>query len=125
MNGATIHPEMWLDSHLSRKIAKWIREDLGVPCRHISDIGRREEGDVEFFHAARAAGVILITKDDDLPRLLRELGPPPKIIWLTCGNTSNTVLRRLFATRLNAALDTLAGAESLVQLDLPPDWARR
>ena len=32
----------------------------------------------------------MITKDRDFVELLGRLGPPPKIIWITCGNTSNT-----------------------------------
>ena len=39
--------------------------------------------------AARNAQAIIVTKDIDFLRLLERHGPPPQILWLTCGNTSN------------------------------------
>jgi predicted nuclease of predicted toxin-antitoxin system len=36
-----------------------------------------------------------MTKDSDFVDLVERLGPPPQIIWLTCGNTSNLRLREI------------------------------
>jgi hypothetical protein len=30
-----------------------------------------------------------MTKDRDFVEMLQRLGPPPKVAWVTCGNTSN------------------------------------
>ena len=62
-----------------------------------------------------------MTKDVDFVRLLEDLGPPPQIIWITCGNTSNAHLRQLLRTALPRALEMLSEGESLVELsDLRP-----
>ena len=55
----------------------------------IRDLDLREAEDPDIFYKAREADAIVITKDRDFVELLGRLGPPPKIIWITCGNTSN------------------------------------
>jgi predicted nuclease of predicted toxin-antitoxin system len=57
-----------------------------------------------------------MTKDGDFSLLLDRYGPPPQIIWLTCGNTSNTNLKRILTSTLQQALDLLANGEKLVQI---------
>jgi predicted nuclease of predicted toxin-antitoxin system len=55
-------------------------------------------------------------KDADFVRLLEELGPPPQIIWITCGNTSNTHLRGLLRSALPRALEMLSSGETMVEI---------
>jgi predicted nuclease of predicted toxin-antitoxin system len=57
-----------------------------------------------------------MTKDGDFSLLLDRYGPPPQIIWLTCGNTSNTNLKRILTNTLQQALDLLANGEKLVEI---------
>ena len=40
----------------------------------------------------RQGNVIVLTKDSDFVQLLERRGPPPQVVWLTCGNTSNLAL---------------------------------
>lgn len=53
------------------------------------------------------------TKDSDFVQLLDRHGPPPKIIWLTCGNTSNQRMREIFGKYLPQAV-ALLGTSDLV-----------
>jgi predicted nuclease of predicted toxin-antitoxin system len=48
--------------------------------------------------------------------LLDRFGAPPKIIWLTCGNTSNERLKQIFTTHLSAALEILAKGDNFVEI---------
>jgi predicted nuclease of predicted toxin-antitoxin system len=43
-------------------------------------------------------------------------GPPPTIIWLTCGNTSNTRLREVLTPRLARAPQLIEQGDSLVEI---------
>ncbi|MFH0908437.1 MAG: DUF5615 family PIN-like protein [bacterium] len=52
----------------------------------------------------------------DFPHLLSQHGSPPKVIWLTCGNTSNAKLREILSKSLPQALTFLQGTESLVEI---------
>jgi predicted nuclease of predicted toxin-antitoxin system len=57
-----------------------------------------------------------VSKDADFVRLLGDLGPPPQIIWITCGNTSNAYLKRILSSRLASVLDFLQIGEGIVEV---------
>ncbi|MHC0064977.1 DUF5615 family PIN-like protein [Nostoc sp. UIC 10890] len=78
---------IWVDAHLSPAIATWISNTFGITALALRDVGLRDAEDLEIFEAAKAQGVILITKDSDFVDLVERLGTPPQIIWLTCENT--------------------------------------
>jgi predicted nuclease of predicted toxin-antitoxin system len=110
---------IWLDAHLSPAIAAWISMQYAVPAVALRDLGLRDATDPEIFFAARAADVIVMTKDNDFVRLLDNYGPPPKVIWLTCGNTSNARLKEILTATLERALDLLKAGERLVEINSP------
>ena len=68
------------------------------------------------FKAARTAGVVVMSKDEDFRLLAERLGPPPQILWITCGNTSNARLREILTKSLPAAIDLLRRGEPLVEI---------
>ncbi len=49
-------------------------------------------------------------------RLVGRLGPPPSVIWVTRGNTSNARLREVLRTSLPSALRLIEGGEALVEV---------
>ena len=110
---------VWLDAQLSPALAPWIASALGIPCQAVRDLGLRNASDRQIFQAARAAGAIVLTKDSDFVVLQGQLGIPPKIIWLTCGNTSEAALQQVLAQHLPTALALLAGGEELVEIGQP------
>ncbi|MFT5466119.1 MAG: putative nuclease of putative toxin-antitoxin system [Verrucomicrobiales bacterium] len=71
---------IWLDAHLSPRIARWIREELGHDADALRDIGLRDAEDEEIFSRARDESVIVLTKDNDIVDLVRDHGPPPAVI---------------------------------------------
>jgi predicted nuclease of predicted toxin-antitoxin system len=79
-------------------------------------LGLRDAEDPEIFEAAKAQGVIFMTKDSDFVDLVDRLGSPPQIIWLTCGNTSNVRLREILSSVLPEALELLRSGEKLVEI---------
>ncbi len=82
----------------------------------LRDIGLRDAEDFEIFEAAKAQGAIVMTKDRDFVDLVDRYGVPPQIIWLTCGNTSNTRLREILSATLPDALELLRSGEMLVEI---------
>lgn len=107
---------IWLDAHLSPRVARWIRESLGHEAEAIRDVGLRDAEDETIFQAARAKGVILLTKDKDFADLVNRLGAPPTVIWLRCGNTSEARLKEIFSNHLLNALGFIAAGDSLVEI---------
>jgi predicted nuclease of predicted toxin-antitoxin system len=58
-----------------------------------------------------------MTKDSDFVLLLDRFGAPPKIIWLTCGNTSNASLKEILTKQLSQAIEFLERGEDLVEIN--------
>ena len=108
---------LWIDAHLSPLIAAWLTwtfaDVQAVPLR---DLDLRDAEDEEIFRAAKAAGAVVLTKDADFRHLLNQFGPPPQLLWLTCGNTSNEQLQELLRATLPAALELLAAGEPLIEI---------
>lgn len=107
---------IWVDAQLSPAIALWLRETLGLDASALRDIGLRDAEDEEIFEAARKDNAIVMTKDADFVALFDRLGPPPKIILLTCGNTSNNHLKIILGSTLTDALELLNSGEDIVEI---------
>ena len=109
---------IWLDAQLSPAIATWMVQsfDLEDVLAVQADLVLRVTMDREIFTQARAAGAVVMTKDRDFVALLDQLGPPPSVIWLTCGNTSNASLRRILSSALPRALELVRSGEPLVEI---------
>lgn len=75
--------------------------------------------DAEIFAKARIANAIALTKDSDFVHLLEQHGSAPKILWLTCGNTSEAALQQILSRHLSTALALLADGEDLVEIGSP------
>lgn len=56
---------IWIDAHLSPAIATWITNNFEVTAVALRDLGLRDAEDPEIFEAAKAQGVIFMTKDSD------------------------------------------------------------
>ena len=107
---------LWLDAQLPPQIASWIQQSLEINAIALRDIGLRDATDRAVFDAAKNANAVLISKDSDFVELVMRLGAPPKLIWLTCGNVSNTALQELFSAKLREAVQLLDGGETIVEL---------
>jgi predicted nuclease of predicted toxin-antitoxin system len=59
------------------------------------------------FAKAKSMNAIVMTKDNDFLNLLLKYKAPPKIIWLTCGNTSKKRLKEILSSYLSVALQML------------------
>ncbi len=107
---------VWLDAHLSPGIARWLSDTFDLAAVPVRELGLRGAEDEEIFFAARKAADVVITKDIDFITLLERHGSPPKIIWLTCGNTSDAALREILTAKFREALALLASGENLVEI---------
>jgi len=107
---------IWVDAQLSPAIAPWLAENFSVNAQALRDLGLREATDREIFAAARSAAAVVMTKDSDFVKLLEESGPPPQVVWLTCGNTSNARLKQTLTKALPRAIGLLESGEPLVEI---------
>ncbi|GMV22057.1 MAG: hypothetical protein AMXMBFR57_20060 [Acidimicrobiia bacterium] len=89
---------------------------FSVECVAVRDLGFARATDTEIFAAARIAAAVVMTKDSDFVDLVRRLGPPPQVVLVTCGNTSNVRLRELIPKAWPAIATMLEQGEPLVEL---------
>jgi predicted nuclease of predicted toxin-antitoxin system len=108
---------IWVDAQMSPAIAAWVSSNFDVSAVAIRDLGLRDAKDKEIFQAARRENAIVMTKDSDFVLLLDRLGPPPQVIWVTCGNTSNARLKEILTNTLPKALELLTSGEKLVEIN--------
>lgn len=107
---------IWVDAQMSPAIAAWISSNYAVNAVAIRDLGLRDAEDKEIFEAARQEKAVVMTKDSDFVLLLDRLGPPPQVIWVTSGNTSNARLKEVLTNTLPKAIDLLNSGEKLVEI---------
>lgn len=93
-----------------------MREELEHDAQALREIGLRDAEDGEIFERARAADAVVLTKDSDFVDLVFRLGSPPSVIWLRCGNTSESELKRILSNHLEEALDFISNGEALVEI---------
>src|ERR1043165_3683322 len=96
---------IWVDAQMSPAIATWISSNYAVSAVAIRDLGLLDAEDK----------AVVMTKDSDFVLLLDRLGPPPQVIWITSGNTSNARLKEVLTNTLSRALDLLNFGEKLVE----------
>jgi predicted nuclease of predicted toxin-antitoxin system len=107
---------IWIDAQLSPALAPWITATFEVPAVAVRDLQLRDATDHAIFFAAREANAIVLTKDADFALLLERLGPPPAVIWIRFGNTSNAYLKERLIQILPRAVQMIVSGEKMVQI---------
>jgi predicted nuclease of predicted toxin-antitoxin system len=51
---------IWVDTHLSPGLARWITTQFDHPAQPVRDLGLREAKDAAIFGAARQEGIIIL-----------------------------------------------------------------
>ena len=107
---------LWIDAQLSPSLASWITENFGVEAHTVRDLGLRDAKDRDIYLAARDMDAVIVTKDRDFLGLLGHFGQPPRVLWITCGNTSNARLKGVLQSVLPTALLLLEQGEPIVEI---------
>lgn len=107
---------VWLDVHLPPALIPWLKERFGVDAEAFRNVGWTREPDASIFSSLRKEGEVVMTKDSDFVALVETKGPPPQVIWLTSGNTSNKNLRRILEGTMEDAIELLRRGEPIVEI---------
>lgn len=108
---------IWIDAQLSPFIAKWINANFTeLNAVALRSIKLQDASDYDIFRQARKADVIVMSKDYDFVKLIELHGAPPKLIWITCGNTSNGRLCEILKNTLQQAIDLLNQQENIIEI---------
>lgn len=91
--------KVWVDANLSPAIAPWMTQEIGCNAWSAQRLGLLTATDRQIFEKAREEDAVILTKDGDFIDLVNRFGPPPRVVWLTCGNTTTARLRQIMATQ--------------------------
>ena len=86
--------KLLFDQNLSFKLCRQLN-DLFPDSRQVRLVGFEMADDSTIWRYAAANGFALVTLDADFAEMAALRGPPPKVIWLRCGNESTATVEFL------------------------------
>lgn len=108
--------KFWVDAQLPPVLAKWLSEQFHVEAFALRTLGLRDATDAVIFQAAQQTGIVMISKDSDFVEMISRYGPPPQLIWVTCGNVTNRQLQIVFNNTFPASLELLAAGQAMIEI---------
>jgi len=85
------------DQNLSLKLCSSLA-DLFPESSQARLLGLDQADDRRIWDHAGRHGFVLVTQDADFSDLALFLDPPPKVVWLRCGNKPTAYVENSFAT---------------------------
>lgn len=108
--------KFWVDAQLPPLLAAWLAAQFDVEAFSLRALGLRDAADAAIFLAAQQQGIVIISKDSDFVELVSRYGPPPQLIWVTCGNVTNRQLQIVFNKTFAESLEWLAAGQVIVEI---------
>lgn len=93
--------KLLFDQQLSFRLCARL-DDLFPDSTQVHRLAMDEADDREIWEYAAANGYIVVTLDADFADYAAVWGPPPKVIWLRCGNASVSVMEALLRRHAEA-----------------------
>lgn len=86
--------KLLFDQNLSFKLCLRLK-DLFPNSQQVRLLGMSDAADHDIWTHCGANGFIVVTQDSDFADLAAVLGPPPKVLWLRCGNQPTSIVEQL------------------------------
>lgn len=88
----------------------------GHDAAAVRDVGLREASDREIWAHCVQTGQVIVSKDDDFARRVRDTTTGPSVVWLRVGNSSKRALEAWFLPLLPAIVEQLTAGERLIEV---------
>src|SRR3989449_11582032 len=93
--------KLLFDQNLSFKLCRRLA-DIFPNSNQIRLLGMEEANDRIIWEYAKANDFILVSQDVDFADMATLYGPPPKVIWLRCGNQPTKTIKQLLRDHADA-----------------------
>ncbi len=93
--------KLLFDQNLSFKLCRELT-DLFPGSVQVRLVGLADATDRAVWAYAKANGFTLVSLDSDFAEMAALLGPPPKVVWLRCGNQPTAVVETLLRSHAAA-----------------------
>lgn len=102
--------KLLFDQNLSFKLCQRLA-DLFPDSDQVRRLDLDQADDQHIWRHAKANGFVLVSQDSDFADMAALYGPPPKVVWLRCGNQPTEVVEKLL--RDHAEAITAFGTDAL------------
>ncbi len=86
--------KLLFDQNLSFRLCKTLA-DLFPGSSQVRLLGLERATDRVIWDRAKSDGFMLVSQDSDFSELAGLIGPPPKVVWLRCGNQPASIIAEL------------------------------
>ena len=86
--------KLLFDQNLSSKLCLRLK-DLFPSSQQVLLLGMSDSDDHDIWRHSATNDFTIVTQDSDFADMAAVLGPPPKVLWLRCGNQPTTAIERL------------------------------
>ncbi len=86
--------KLLFDQNLSFKLCQLL-SDIFPESSQVRLQGFSEAQDSVIWQSAGSNGFVIVTQDSDFADMAALYGPPPKVIWLRCGNQPTKEIERI------------------------------
>lgn len=85
--------KLLFDQNLSFRLGQRL-QDIFPGSNQVRVLGMDQTDDRQVWTCAKANNFTIVTQDADFADLSLLLGPPPKVIWLRCGNQPTDAIEK-------------------------------
>ena len=96
--------KLLFDQNLSFRLCRALA-DIFPHSEQAARLGLLQADDATVWSVASRDGFAIVTLDADFAEMAALRGPPPKVIWLRCGNQPTTVIEHLQRSHAAAIVD--------------------
>lgn len=93
--------KLLFDQNLSFKLCPALA-DLFPGSSQVRLLGLAQADDRILWEHAKTNAFVLVTQDSDFADMAALYGPPPKVIWLRCGNQPSQIIAQLLRDHAQA-----------------------
>jgi predicted nuclease of predicted toxin-antitoxin system len=93
--------KLLFDQNLSFKLCQLL-SDVFPESSQVRLVGMAESNDQRIWQYARAHDFTIVSQDVDFADMATLYGPPPKVIWLRCGNQPTESIEKRLRERAEA-----------------------
>lgn len=93
--------KLLFDQNLSHKLCRRL-DDLFPASSQINLLGLGTADDRAIWQFAGSNGYALVSLDADFAEMAALIGPPPKVVWLRCGNQPTAAIEDLLRNHAQA-----------------------
>ena len=98
--------KLLLDQNLSSKLCRQLL-DVFPGSNQVRLLGLAGADDRKIWLYSKANGFVLISQDAEFADMATLYGPPPKVIWLRCGNQSSDTIEKHLRVHVESIADFL------------------